>query len=516
MNTYKLSWAGLIAAIALGLFASASAVAQSAAGYYRRDSDEASRQRMMNQFRADATRTERRLNEIRSNSASSGSAARSGSGSSSNSSSAGSVSPLSGFSPTTSDDGPRAIESTTTETVRVRETEAETAGRIVREAAAGQLESMWNAGRLLFAGGFGGVKRDDSQALGWFRKAAAAGHPGAATALGEALLFGYGTAAQPAEAMRWLRQGAEGGVPRAQVHWGSALFSGEGGVVPDRAAARRWMETAAQAGEPHAQWLIGSERRRGGEWPRDTAEARRLLGLAAAQNHVLALIDLAEMSLAGEGVTKDLAQARRLFTAAANQDDPSAMTNAALMAFRGEGGPADPAQATAWLRAAAGRLNHANAQYSLGSRLMEGAGMQRDVAESVQWLSRAAAQKQRDALGIYGAMLYWGDGVPQEWERGLAMLREGAQAGSILAAEQLGDAFFEQRAQVPGLLPEAARWNRVAAEAGRWGGMLRWGLALRHGWGVPADPSAGCRWIRQAAERGMEAARPYVASDCKP
>lgn len=513
MKTRKLSLAGLMATFLLGIFTATSVVAQSAAGYYRRDSDEASRQRMMNQFRADATRTERRLNEIRSSSGATSGGARSGSVSGS-SGSAGSVSPLSGFTPAASDDGPRAIESTTTETVRVRETEAETASRILREAVAGQLESMWNAGRLLFAGGFGGVARDDSQALGWFRKAAAAGHPGAATALGEALLFGYGTTAQPTEAMRWLRQGAEGGVPRAQLHWASALFSGEGGVAPDRAAARRWMETAAQAGEPHAQWLIGSERRRGGEWPRDTAEARRLLGLAAAQNHAPALVDLAEMSLTGEGVTRDAAEARRLFTAAANLDEPSAMTNAALMAFRGEGGPADPARATAWLRAAAGRLNHAQAQYSLGSRLMEGAGMQRDVAESVQWLSRAAAQKHRDALGIYGAMLYWGDSVPQEWERGLAMLREGAQAGSVLAAENLGEAFFEQRAAVPGLLPEAARWNRVAAEAGRWGGMLRWGLALRHGLGVPADATAGCRWIRQAADRGMAAARPYVASDC--
>jgi TPR repeat protein len=492
-----------------GLLAPLVAQAQSKLGYYRRDADEANRQRMATQFRNDAARSEQRLNELRQrNSTATSNSAGSTSGSTRQGGAA--VSPLSGFNGGGGDSGPAAIESSVTTTVRVRETEGETAARILAEARSGRPEAMWNAGRLLYTGGYGGVARNDAQALAWFRKAAEAGHAGAATAVGEALLFGHGVPAQPAEALRWLRVGAEGGEPRAQLQWGVALLKGEGGIATDTAAGRRWLDAAVQGGERHAQWLAGSERRQGGLWPKDPAEARRLLALAAAQQQAQALAELAEMHVAGEGGPRDLAEGRRLFAAAAGLDEPGAMTNAALMAFRGEGGPADPAQATAWLRAAAGRLNHADAQYALGARLFEGAGLPQNKAEAATWLARAAAQQQRDALGLYGAMLTWGETVPQDTARGVALLRAGAQAGAVLAAAYLGDVLFNERGPVPQDLPEAARWNRVAAEAGRWGGMLRYGLALKHGLGVPQNRREGYRWLREAADRGMAAAREHL------
>ena len=93
-------------------------------GYYRRDSDESSRQRMSQQFRADADRMARQneslRNSYRSNSSSSGSSS-SNSSSSSQRRSSGLTGSLPSFD---SDDGPQSIESTRTETIRVRETEA--------------------------------------------------------------------------------------------------------------------------------------------------------------------------------------------------------------------------------------------------------------------------------------------------------------------------------------------------------------------------------------------------------
>lgn len=37
-----------------------------------------------------------------------------------------------------------------------------------------------------------------------------------------------------------------------------------------------------------------------------------------------------------------------------------------------------------------------------------------------------------------------------------------------------------------------------------WIGMLMWGLALRHAWGVKKDEREGFRWLRRAAGRAVE------------
>lgn len=503
----------LLLALCLALLADAG-LAQSRnerLGYYRRDSDEASRQRMSQQFRADADRAARRNEELRNStrSNSSGSAGSSSSGDASRRRGSGGGAALPSLA---GDDGPPSIESTRTETLRVQETEAETVQRILREAAQGQPEAMWNAGRLLFTGGFGGVARNDAQALAWFRKAAEAGHPQAATALGEAYLFGHGMTKDPAQAVRWLKAGAEAGVPRAQMQYGSALFQGEAGLPADRSAAAVWLMKASQGGEPHAQWLVGSELRTGGLWPKDPAQARRLLQQAAEQDQPLATGEVADMWSIGEGGPLDLAQARRWWLRAAEQGDARSKVNVSLLLFRGQGGPVDAARGEALLRDAATRDNDVSAQYMLGGRLYEGeaAGMKQNRPEAARWLAQAAARGHADAQGLLGFMTINQAGVPLDAPRALSLMRAGAQGGSVLAADYLGETLFLGLGGVAVDMTEAARWNRVGAEGGRWFSQLRWGYQLKHGLGTPADGREGYRWLKQALDNGLEQAREHL------
>ena len=480
-------------------------------GYYRRDSDESSRQRMSQQFRADADRMARQNESLRNSYKNSNSSSSSGSSSSSSSNRRSSSSGMPGSMPSVdSDDGPQSIESTRTETIRVRETEAETAQRILREAAQGQPEAMWNAGRLLFTGGYGGVARNDAQAIVWISKAAAAGHPEAATALGESYLFGHGMGKDATQAARWLKAGAEGGVARAQLQYGFMLFRGDGGLTADRSAAASWLMKSSQGGEKHAQYFVADELRNGGMWPKDPAQARSLMQKAADQDQPLATGGLADMLVAGEGGPKDLIQARRWYLRAAELGDARCKENAAWMLFRGEGGPADPVKGEALLRDAAGNDKYAQAQFALGGRLYEGAGLKQNLPEAARWLELAAASGHADAQGLLGFMIVNKAGVPLDAPRALSLMRSGAQAGSILAADYLGETLYLSYGGVQQDMVEAGRWNRVAAEGGRWFAQLRWGYQLKHGWGTAINGREGYRWLKQALDNGLEQAREHL------
>lgn len=492
--------------LAAGLLEAADAQTnRSAMGYYRRESDEASRQRMMNSFRRDAETSARRQQELRDRNAYK---APSNSGDSSRTRSERSNSVGAGLPALGSDsldDGERSV-TTTTETLRVRETEAETVQRVLREAAAGQPEAMWNAGRLWYAGGYGGLQADNAQALAWWRKAAQAGHAEAATALGEALLHGRGTAADATAAARWFKAGAEGGVPRGQLMWGMALAQGQG-VARDQTAAANWFVRAADQGEPLALWLVGSDMMTGGWWARNPTQARRYLVRASQAEQPVpdALNNLATMLFDGEGGDKDPAQAHALWSRCAAQAHAPCQFNLAQSLLRGRGGMTpNPAEGLRLLRLAADAGNLPEAQFSLAARLLEGQPSQ--PAEAAGWFKRAADQGHADSQGLYGAMLVNGMAGTRDEAEGLRLLRASAQQGSVLGAEHLGRVLTGSNGVRPDMT-EAARWNRVAAEAGRWEAQYRWGWQLKHGQGVGANGHEAYRWLRLAAGKGIQAAQ---------
>jgi TPR repeat protein len=320
------------------------------AGNYRRDMDEANRQRMMNNFRRDAEVTSRRNEELRRSNAyqapAKGSVSGSKAGDSSGGTSGGTYSP--GV-----DSGPRAIESTTTVTVRVKESEQDTVARILKEAEAGNLESQWNAGRLYYTGGFGGVSRDDAKAAQWFKKAALAGHPEAGLAYGEIIFNAKGSDENPAEAARWFKFAAEKGIPRAMFFWGTLLEVGHG-TNQDFAAAFGWIKKAAEQGESNAYASLGSMYAEGRGTPVDFAAAHTWLRKGAENGDGTACIDLGTLYLKGQGVAKDEPTAARWFIKGAEAGNRNGMFNAGLLYEKGMFGVRqDIEKARAWYSKAA-------------------------------------------------------------------------------------------------------------------------------------------------------------------
>lgn len=109
-------------------------------------------------------------------------------------------------------------------------------------AAKGDPDAMFNLGQAYRLGR--GVNVDLSESMGWYAKAANAGHVDAQTQLG-ILLFQNGN---QLSGLRWLHMAADKGEPRAQLLYGTALFNGDGLVKRDPALAYAYVAKAAAQG----------------------------------------------------------------------------------------------------------------------------------------------------------------------------------------------------------------------------------------------------------------------------
>ena len=91
-----------------------------------------------------------------------------------------------------------------------------------------------------------GVKKDNKEAVRWYRKAAEQGHADAQYNLGAAYGNGEGVEQDYREAARWYRKSAEQGHADAQFNLGVAYNKGEGVKQDDRESARWWRKSAEQ------------------------------------------------------------------------------------------------------------------------------------------------------------------------------------------------------------------------------------------------------------------------------
>lgn len=87
------------------------------------------------------------------------------------------------------------------------------------------------------------------------------------------------------------------------------------------------------------------------------------------------------------------------FTECAERGNPPSMINLAAIYDLGLGVPKDAAQSTLWLKRAAEK-NYSAAQYDYGLALLRGHGVPRDETLGREWIGKAAAQGDKDALAL--------------------------------------------------------------------------------------------------------------------
>lgn len=157
----------------------------------------------------------------------------------------------------------------------------------------------------------------------------------------------------------------------------------------------------------------------------------------------------------------------------------------------------DPSIARLRNRAEAG---DPEAQFDLGQWYHD-----RDNAEAVRWLRKAAEQGHAGAQSSLGNAFSWWDGtnslaggsstnVGEDDAQAALWYRKAAEQGDSWAQENLGEFYAEGRG-VDQDDAQAVLWYRKAAEQGSSGAQLSLGIAYAHGRGVPPDRVEAYKWI---------------------
>ena len=122
------------------------------------------------------------------------------------------------------------------------------------------------------------------------------------------------------------------------------------------------------------------------------------------------------------------------------------------------------AEALEWLSRAAGQ-GHAMAQNNLGGMYANGLGVAKNEAEAVKWYRKAAEQGHATAQNNLGTMYERGTGVAKDVAEAVKWYRKAAEQGHATAQNNLGT-MYERGLGVAKSDTEAADWYRKAAEQG--------------------------------------------------
>ena len=134
---------------------------------------------------------------------------------------------------------------------------------------------------------------------------------------------------------------------------------------------------------------------------------------------------------------------------------------------------------------------------------MEKAGR---LGEAVKCHRRAADLGETGAQHRFGALLYQGKGVRQDFAEAAKWFRKAAEHG-LAASQYLLGLMYEDGKGVRKDVAEAAKWYRKSAVQGDAGSQFSLGLFYRRGIGVGQNAAKAVEWFRKSADQGFEGAQ---------
>lgn len=151
------------------------------------------------------------------------------------------------------------------------------------------------------------------------------------------------------------------------------------------------------------------------------------------------------------------------------------------------------------------------AQVQLGVIYLTGDGVNKDDAEALKWLHKAADQDNALAERYLAEMYFKGRGVPADNMEAAKWLRLAAEQGDAESEHNLA-VLYEQGLGVPHNVKEAANWMRKAADQNFAAGQQGMGAFYENGEGVPYDPAEAAKWYQKAIDQDYVPALNNLAS----
>ncbi len=294
-----------------------------------------------------------------------------------------------------------------------------------QKADNGNVDAQYYLGKAYASGK--GVKKDQKQAVEWYRKAADNGNADAQNNLGAAYANGNGVEKNDENAAYWWQVAADNGNAAAQANLGVAYATGRGVRQDIFKAVGLWRQAANQDNAP-AQYYLGMT------YGKDDPRSFQWFKKAAEQDVVKAQTAVGQAYENGVGVTRNEVQAAEWYQKAADQGD-------------------------------------AEAQLRLGDCYYYGAGVEKDLAESARLYQKAADQGNAVAQYNLGVSYWFGSGIAKNYAKAVNLWKLSAQQGNADALLNLGIAYQEggkgvnkNEAYAYVLFNEAAASNDTARE----------------------------------------------------
>jgi TPR repeat protein len=283
------------------------------------------------------------------------------------------------------------------------------------------------------------VDKDESAAIGWYKKAATNGDGISMLELGNIYGRGYGVAPNLEEALKWLQlaeengqvvarvygllyldgvlvsksigrayslflQAAEQGDPAAQYIVSMEYFRGKH-LMKNPAAALTWLTRSAENGYGKAYRVLGGVYAFGSYGiKRNNAAAGKWLALAKDQDTATAL-DIAEMYLEGRGVDRDVSKAVEYYNELAQKYVVEAHLKLGEIYVLST--PLKPNYKLAEEHfQLAERLGSAEAPYHLGLMQLNGQGYIADRSAAIDWFEQSADNGYVFANYYLGLIIY--------------------------------------------------------------------------------------------------------------
>jgi TPR repeat protein len=416
----------------------------------------------------------------------------------------------------------------------LRERPANFVERLRHGADAGDPKDQATLG-LCYQNGVG-VKRDNAQAIEWYRKAAAKGHAGARNNLGMIYDQGVGVPRDPVKARELYVSAANAGLADAEFNLGLE-FASEKNFVE----ARKWYQKAADQGHLRALNNLGNIYILGRGVPVDLELAKKYLtkpattgiavsqlGMASAffaQKNVAEAMPWLRRSIQGgfigaygryaaslyrgEGVERDVTAALDLARKVAKRGDGNSQALVALILLQNaDKMPADPKEAYELARTSAERGNSFGERI-LGTCYYRGFGVKQDFQEAVHWYRLSAEQNDATAACNLAALLESGTGAARDIREAVKWYWVGAEAGDPTSQREFAR-ILRDVARVAHDSPTALECARQCAETADAGGLAMLANILLENPGL-VDPSETYHWAKKSADHGCAYGQKMVA-----
>jgi TPR repeat protein len=192
--------------------------------------------------------------------------------------------------------------------------------------------------------------------------------------------------------------------------------------------------------------------------------------------------------------------ARRSFMAAAEKKHMRAIEALGDMELFGVFGEANPARAAEYYKACAAG-GDAYCLHSYGKAMFYGQGVPKQTSRGLALMIRAAELGHTYAMNELGYIFSYGRGVSADVERGIRYYEAGAARGDIYSYNDLGLIYLNGAGR-PRDYAKARDYFIKAADGGHPYAPTNLGRMYRDGTGGPVDLAAAAKWLELGAKRG--------------